>query len=129
MYLFIPNFITFLPPMLFLGESYKLKVHFDSEHAGFYEQLLVFQVESRQQSSDKFEIMRILEVIHWTSFSEEPLPTATTSVSDLQTMNWTPAKGYNKLLSCNTHVIYVSMLMKLVYEIIKYSICIYLLQI
>ncbi|XP_035864328.1 putative helicase mov-10-B.1 isoform X1 [Sander lucioperca] len=75
------------------GESYKLKVHFDSEHAGFYEQLLVFQVESRQQSSDKFEIMRILEVIHWTSFSEEPLPTATTSVSDLQTMNWTPAKG------------------------------------
>ncbi|XP_069562717.1 putative helicase mov-10-B.2 [Brachyistius frenatus] len=60
-------------------EVYRFKVHFDSDHAGFYEQLLIFKFETSQQSSDKFEIMRLLEVIHRTSCNEEHLPPSTDS--------------------------------------------------
>ncbi|XP_077947383.1 putative helicase mov-10-B.2 [Gasterosteus aculeatus] len=65
------------------GAEYKLKVHFCSEHAGFYEHLLVFKFKTHPQASDKM-IMRLLEVIRQTFFSEEPLPTAT-NLCDLQT--------------------------------------------
>ncbi|CAK6951506.1 putative helicase mov-10-B.1 isoform X1 [Scomber scombrus] len=67
------------------GQAYKIKVHFHADHAGFYEQLLIFTFETHQPSSDEFEIMRLLEVIHHTSFSEELLPTATNSLCRLQT--------------------------------------------
>uniref|UniRef100_A0A671WFQ8 Mov10 RNA helicase n=1 Tax=Sparus aurata TaxID=8175 RepID=A0A671WFQ8_SPAAU len=50
-------------------------VHFYSQHAGFFEQLLVFKFETGQQASHEFEIMRLLEVTHWTSSSEELFPT------------------------------------------------------
>lgn len=79
--------------MLFLGEEFKIKVHFYSHHAGFYEQLLVFNFETCQLSSDKFRIMRLLEVIHQTSISEEPLPTATNSLRSHQIMKNAPAQG------------------------------------
>lgn len=79
--------------MLFPGGKYQIEVHFYAEHAGFYEQLLVFQFKTGQKPSDKFEIMRLLEVIHRTSFSEELLPTATTSLCDLQVKNQTRADG------------------------------------
>lgn len=82
---------------MFPGETYKINVHFYSDHAGFYEQLLVFKFKTCQQSSDKFEIMRLLEVIHRTSHSEELLPTATT-MCDLETVMSTPAEGYNNLV-------------------------------
>nr|XP_046252029.1 putative helicase mov-10-B.1 isoform X1 [Scatophagus argus] len=62
------------------GETYEIKVHFHSLHAGFYEQLLVFNFETCQQFSDTFEIMRLLEVIHLTSLSEEPSQKATDSL-------------------------------------------------
>uniref|UniRef100_A0A8C4GF93 RNA helicase n=1 Tax=Dicentrarchus labrax TaxID=13489 RepID=A0A8C4GF93_DICLA len=105
--------------MLFLGEAYKIKVHFYSHHAGFYEQLLVFKFETCPQS-DTFEIMRLLEVARRTSFNEEVLPTAANSSCDLQTLRWTPAEGYDKWISCNDNVIYVSvliMLYSITYEI------------
>lgn len=78
-----PNILPFFSVMLFVGAEYKLKVHFCSEHAGFYEHLLVFKFKTHPQASDKM-IMRLLEVIRQTSFSEEPLPTAT-NLCDLQT--------------------------------------------
>ncbi|XP_030280361.1 putative helicase mov-10-B.1 [Sparus aurata] len=57
------------------GEEFKISVHFYSQHAGFFEQLLVFKFETGQQASHEFEIMRLLEVTHWTSSSEELFPT------------------------------------------------------
>ncbi|XP_062419323.1 putative helicase mov-10-B.1, partial [Pungitius pungitius] len=66
------------------GEEYKIKVHFISEHAGFFEHLLVFKFKTHPQSSDII-IMRLLEVIRRTSLSEERLPTATNSLCDLHT--------------------------------------------
>lgn len=79
--------------MLFLGEEYKIKVHFCSHHAGIYEQLLVFKFEICQPFSAKFEIMRLLDIIHRTSVSEEPLPTAAESLCNHQTIESTPAEG------------------------------------
>ncbi|XP_051280100.1 putative helicase mov-10-B.1 isoform X1 [Dicentrarchus labrax] len=79
------------------GEAYKIKVHFYSHHAGFYEQLLVFKFETCPQS-DTFEIMRLLEVARRTSFNEEVLPTAANSSCDLQTLRWTPAEGSGFML-------------------------------
>ncbi|XP_026223832.1 putative helicase mov-10-B.2 [Anabas testudineus] len=73
------------------GAEYKIGIHFCSEHAGFYEQLLVFTFKAGQRPSDKFKIVRLLEVIHWTSFSEELPPTATNSLCDLQAMTQTQA--------------------------------------
>ncbi len=90
----ITNFFISVSPMLFLGEEYKINIHFYSDHAGFYEQLLVFKFKTCQQSSEKFDIMRLLEVIHRTHFSDEILPTAGNSSCDLQTVKWSPAKGY-----------------------------------
>ncbi|XP_059188712.1 putative helicase mov-10-B.2 [Centropristis striata] len=66
------------------GEHYKIKVHFYSQHDGFYEQLLVFQFETHQH---RFEIMRLFEVTHRTSFSEEPVPAATNNL-DLLNVTW-----------------------------------------
>lgn len=88
------NFFTVSSSMLpFLGEACKIRVHFHSDHAGFYEQLLIFKFETCQQLSDKFEIMRLLEVTHRTSFSEK-LPTSTNSPCDLQTETSTTTEGY-----------------------------------
>ncbi|XP_044207560.1 putative helicase mov-10-B.1 isoform X1 [Thunnus albacares] len=75
------------------GETYKIKVHFHAVHAGFYEQLLVFKFETRKQSSDKFEIMRLLEVTHHTSSNKELPSTATNSLCELQTEKSTSTKG------------------------------------
>ncbi|XP_071332381.1 putative helicase mov-10-B.1 isoform X2 [Trachinotus anak] len=75
------------------GEAYKIRVHFSAEHAGFYEQLLVFKFKTDPQSSDIFEIMRLLEVIHRTSFNEELLPTATNSLYTSQTVKHAPTDG------------------------------------
>ncbi|XP_041800816.1 putative helicase mov-10-B.1 [Chelmon rostratus] len=75
------------------GEAYEIKVHFYSHHAGFYEQLLVFKFETCQQPPDKFEIMRLLEIIQQTSLNDEPLPTAASSSCNLQLVNRTPAHG------------------------------------
>ncbi|XP_044065668.1 putative helicase mov-10-B.1 [Siniperca chuatsi] len=80
------------------GEAYTIKVHFYSVQPGFYEQLLVFRFETHQQSSDKFEIMRLLEVIHQTSFSEELLPTATNSLWERQTVKSTPTESVKLML-------------------------------
>uniref|UniRef100_A0A3Q3EYN8 RNA helicase n=1 Tax=Labrus bergylta TaxID=56723 RepID=A0A3Q3EYN8_9LABR len=55
--------------------SYTIKVHFNSRYAGFYDHLLVFKFETHQPSSEKFEIMRLLEVQRLTSISVEPAPT------------------------------------------------------
>ncbi|XP_034552700.1 putative helicase mov-10-B.1 [Notolabrus celidotus] len=57
------------------GESFQIRVHFSSSHAGFYEQLLVFKFETQQPSSEMFEIMRLLEITYLTSVTEEPQPT------------------------------------------------------
>lgn len=100
-------FSSLFSPMLFLGMEYKIEVHFYAEYTGFYEQLLVFKFKTGQQPSDKFEIIRLLEVIHRMSFSEELPSTATTSLCDLQVMNQTRADGYITLTSCNIHVIYL----------------------
>ncbi|CAJ1085149.1 putative helicase mov-10-B.1 [Xyrichtys novacula] len=53
------------------GKSFKVEVHFDSDHAGFYEQLLVFKFETHLE---EFEIMRLLEVEHLTSVRVKPKP-------------------------------------------------------
>lgn len=95
---------TFFSPMIFPGEAYNITVHFYSEHAGFFEQLLVFKFETQQPSSDKFEIMRLLEVKHRTTLSEEPLPKDTNSSCNTQTEDLIPDGGYNKLISCKIHV-------------------------
>ncbi|XP_056278751.1 putative helicase mov-10-B.2 [Pseudoliparis swirei] len=92
------------------GETYQIRVHFYSEHAGFYEYLLCFHFETCQESLRKFQIMRLLEVRHRTSSSEEPLPTD--SLCD-DAMLWTrvlrprkfklvvPLKSYLMLKSIN----------------------------
>lgn len=90
--------------MLFLGEEYKINVHFYSDHAGFYEQLLVFKFQTRQKPSEKFEMMRLLEVRHCT-FSEEILPTDGNSSCDLQTVKGSSAEGYNIMLYRITYAI------------------------
>ena len=99
--------------MLFLGEEYQIKVHFHSHHAGFYEQLLVFEFETWQQPSDKFKIMRLLEVIHQTSSTEQLLLRAKKTARHLPIVRWTPAQWYNKLISCDIHVFYISVLIML----------------
>ncbi|XP_047426420.1 putative helicase mov-10-B.1 [Mugil cephalus] len=56
------------------GEAFHLTVHFCSHDAGFYDQLLIFTFETCQQPSDKFEIMRLLEITRRTSgFDDQPL--------------------------------------------------------
>uniref|UniRef100_A0A3B4UM82 RNA helicase n=1 Tax=Seriola dumerili TaxID=41447 RepID=A0A3B4UM82_SERDU len=75
------------------GEAYKIRVHFNAEHPGFYEQLLVFKFKTDPLSSDMFEIMRLLEVMHQTSFNEEVLPTVTNSLRTLQTVEQAPPAG------------------------------------
>ncbi|XP_021175631.2 putative helicase mov-10-B.1 [Fundulus heteroclitus] len=45
------------------GESYKMKIHFSSDHPGLYEQLLVFKFERGHERSETFNIMRLVEVI------------------------------------------------------------------
>ncbi|KAK1898299.1 putative helicase mov-10-B.1 [Dissostichus eleginoides] len=77
------------------GEAYKIQVHFNSEHAGFYEQLLVFKFETRLQSTDTFEVMRLLEILQRTSFDEEPLTTVPDSLCDIETVKWIPVEGFN----------------------------------
>ncbi|TKS77630.1 putative helicase mov-10-B.2 [Collichthys lucidus] len=66
------------------GDAYKIEVHFYSDHAGVYEKLLMFKFETCQQSSNKFQIMRLLEVTHRTLVSEEPCPKDTDSSCDLK---------------------------------------------
>uniref|UniRef100_A0A4W6DDE0 RNA helicase n=1 Tax=Lates calcarifer TaxID=8187 RepID=A0A4W6DDE0_LATCA len=75
-------------------EAYKIKVHFYCDHAGFFEQLLVFKFETGLQTSVKFEIMRLIEVIHLTSFSEELLHAATNSLCDFQTVTLTSRESH-----------------------------------
>ena len=101
MYCTVYLILYFLSPVLFPGEAYEITVHFYSEHAGFFEQLLVFKFETQQPSSDKFEIMRLLEVTHRAPLSEESLPE---SSSDTQTEDSTPGARYGKLISCKMHV-------------------------
>ncbi|XP_070766761.1 putative helicase mov-10-B.1 [Enoplosus armatus] len=92
------------------GEAYEIKVHFYSDHPGFYEQLLVFRFETQQLSSDKFEIMRLLEVTHRAFFSEELLPTATNSLCDRQTVKSTPDEGVKLMwLKCVVPLKYYAM--------------------
>lgn len=113
--------------MLFLGDAYKIKVHFYSDHAGVYEKLLMFKFETCQQSSNKFQIMRLLEVTHRTLVSEEPCPKDTDSSCDLKI----PSGWYDKLLSCHFHVICVNVMIMLYIitsGIIAYSTFSYLLQ-
>ncbi|XP_049438320.1 putative helicase mov-10-B.2 isoform X3 [Epinephelus fuscoguttatus] len=89
------------------GEAFKLQVHFYSEYAGLFEHLLIFQLETHQQASEKSEIMRLLEITHRTSSCEEPLCAAPKSLCDNRTenpkpngvrFNWlklmVPLKGY-----------------------------------
>uniref|UniRef100_A0A3B4WP45 RNA helicase n=1 Tax=Seriola lalandi dorsalis TaxID=1841481 RepID=A0A3B4WP45_SERLL len=73
--------------------AYKIRVHFNAEHPGFYEQLLVFKFKTDPLSSDMFEIMRLLEVMHQTSFNEEVLPTVTNSLRTLQTVEQVPPEA------------------------------------
>ncbi|XP_033943961.1 putative helicase mov-10-B.1 isoform X1 [Pseudochaenichthys georgianus] len=77
------------------GEAYQIQVHFNSEHAGFYEQLLVFKFETRLQSTDTFEVMRLLEINQRTSYDEEPLTTVPDSLCDIETVKWVPVEGFN----------------------------------
>lgn len=58
------------PCVLTPGESYKIKIHFSSDHSGLYEQLLVFKFKTGNGPSEKFEVMRLLEVTRQTSQSE-----------------------------------------------------------
>ncbi|KAI4824099.1 hypothetical protein KUCAC02_012642 [Chaenocephalus aceratus] len=76
-------------------EAYQIQVHFNSEHAGFYEQLLVFKFETRLQSPDTFEVMRLLEINQRTSYDEEPLTTVPDSLCDIETVKWVPVEGFN----------------------------------
>ncbi|GAA6222732.1 putative helicase mov-10-B.1 [Lates japonicus] len=78
------------------GKAYKIKVHFYCDHAGFFEQLLVFKFETGPQTSVKFEIMRLIEVIHLTSFSEELLHATTNSLCDFQTVTLTSQESFRK---------------------------------
>ncbi|KAK5923711.1 hypothetical protein CgunFtcFv8_000656 [Champsocephalus gunnari] len=77
------------------GEAYQIQVHFNSEHAGFYEQLLVFKFETRLQSTDTFEVMRLLEINQRTSYDEEPFTTVPDSLCDIETVKWVPVEGFN----------------------------------
>ncbi|XP_014326073.1 putative helicase mov-10-B.1 [Xiphophorus maculatus] len=53
------------------GESYRMKIHFSSDHSGLYEQLLVFKFKRDCQHSETFDIMRLLEVIRQTPQNED----------------------------------------------------------
>ncbi|XP_042346930.1 putative helicase mov-10-B.2 [Plectropomus leopardus] len=83
------------------GKTYEIQVHFFSEHAGFYEQLLIFQLQTCQQSSDKFEIMRLLEVICWISSSEESLTAATDAHFDSRKPKCAPPTGTLEKITLN----------------------------
>ncbi|PWA26567.1 hypothetical protein CCH79_00000751, partial [Gambusia affinis] len=53
------------------GESYRMKIHFSSDHSGLYEQLLVFKFKRDCEHSETFDIMRLLEVIRQTPQNED----------------------------------------------------------
>lgn len=59
------------PYILAPGESYRMKIHFSSNHSGLYEQLLVFKFKRDCQHSETFDIMRLLEVIRQTPQNED----------------------------------------------------------
>lgn len=66
-------FLHLFCPLLFLGETYKTRVHFSAEYPGFYEHALLFTFET-DSSSSNLQIMRLLEIRHRMSPDEEPLP-------------------------------------------------------
>ncbi|XP_014907512.1 putative helicase mov-10-B.1 isoform X3 [Poecilia latipinna] len=53
------------------GESYRMKIHFSSDHSGLYEQLLVFKFKRDCEHSETFDVMRLLEVIRQTPQNED----------------------------------------------------------
>ncbi|XP_041654672.1 putative helicase mov-10-B.1 [Cheilinus undulatus] len=81
------------------GESYDIKIKFHSKHAGFFDMLLIFKFETREPSSDKFHIMRLIEVSYLTSCSKELEPTTAKKAScDLQPVQWAPQSDVLRFL-------------------------------
>ncbi|KAM3617817.1 uncharacterized protein V6R79_011507 [Siganus canaliculatus] len=74
------------------GEAYKINVHFYSEHAGLYEQILVFMFEACHWPSDKFEIVRLVEITHRTSFNEEAPPISIKLLCEKSPVKWSTTK-------------------------------------
>lgn len=58
---------------MFAGEEYQILVHFGSHDPGFYEQLLVFSLETYEEPAENVDIIRLLEVTQ-TSIIKESLP-------------------------------------------------------
>ncbi|MED6254758.1 hypothetical protein ATANTOWER_032834 [Ataeniobius toweri] len=85
-------------------ESYKMKIHFSSDHSGLYEQLLFFKFERGHQRSETFDIMRLLEVVRRTPQSKEDSHAGSKVVKRFQTTRKTPLTGCETNLTPVVHL-------------------------